>query len=146
MKSKTVRAYHMKLHQHSAPWQGGSTRHSAAWVLFVVPILDDVVGVIENDENILQNVQTKSAPHVQTRSRSPLSWSLQHSSLPLFSLRSLLDLKCLQAFPFKIGLAFMYYEVIRRAFRLIDLATKSNKFIDVYRLHFSKKYGVAASS
>jgi hypothetical protein len=49
-------------------------------------------------------------------------------------------------FSFKIGLAFMYYEVIRRAFRLIDLATKSNKFIDVYRLHFSKKYGVAASS
>lgn len=49
-------------------------------------------------------------------------------------------------FSFKIGLAFMYYEVIRRAFRLIDLATKSKKFIDVYRLHFSKKYGVAASS
>ena len=49
-------------------------------------------------------------------------------------------------FSFKIALAFMYYEVIRRAFRLIDLATKLNKFIDVHHPHFSKKYGVAASS
>lgn len=55
-------------------------------------------------------------------------------------------LEMFAGFSFKIGLAFMYYEVIRRAFRLIDLATKSKKFIDVYRLHFSKKYGVAASS